>query len=119
MNTKIQILAASAIACFTSGCIIAPYPNESGPVEYGRPAYGAPAYGRPVEYVPADEIYVPEIVIVEGGVRHDRYFYQRHPEYYRRDQMRYPERFAHMPPPRNIHEEEKSKKKKHHEDYDR
>ena len=66
---------------------------------------------------PAEEIYVPDVIIVEGGVRHDRFFYQRHPEYYRRDRLRYPERFAHMPPPSRGHAEE-SRDKKHHDDRD-
>ena len=102
MNAKIQILAASAIACLVSGCII-PDPYYSRPVHYGRPVeYDQPVY--------AEEIYVPDMIIVEGGVRHDRYFYQRHPEFYHRDRLRYPDRFAHMPPPRA---------KKHHNDRDR
>jgi len=104
MNVKIHFLAASAIACLTSGCIMpSPYPYYEGPVEYGRPVYGAPR--------PAEAIYVPDVIIEEGGVRHDRYFYQRHPEFYRRDQMRYPERFSHRPPSR--YEDPRAKKKKH------
>jgi len=119
MNAKIQFFAASAIACLTTGCIVpAPYPYDRGPVEYGRPVYGRPVYAAPVEVVPgpAEEIYVPDVIIVEGGVRHDRFFYQRHPEYYRRDQVRYPERFAHMPPHRR---EDPKAKKKHSDDHDR
>jgi len=92
MKAKIQLFSAFTIACLTSGCIV-PAPYYSRPVGYGAPVEAYPAY--------PDEIYVPEVIIVEGGVRHDRYFYQLHPEYYRRDRLRYPERFAHMPPPRH------------------
>jgi len=82
MNAKIQILAASAIACLTSGCVI-PAPYYSEPV----------TYGRPVAVVPEEEIILPSVIIVEHGVRHDRAFYRRYPEYYRRDRMRHPELF--------------------------
>jgi len=104
MKSKIQLFAVFAGACLTSGCIV-PAPYYDRPVGYGRPAeYDRPVeYGRPVAYaapLPPEEIILPEVIIVEGGVRHDRCFYQRHPEYYRRDQLRYPERFAHRPTPR-------------------
>ncbi|MEI6562528.1 MAG: hypothetical protein WCO68_10685 [Verrucomicrobiota bacterium] len=82
MNIKIQFLAASAIACFTSGCVLPP-PYYSERVDYGRP----------VAIVPDEEIILPRVIIVEHGVRHDRAFYRRHPEYYHRDRMRHPELF--------------------------
>ena len=82
MNIQIKFLAASAIACFTSGCVLPP-PYFSEPVDYGRP----------VAVVPGEEIILPSVIIVEHGVRHDRAFYRRHPEYYRRDRMRHPELF--------------------------
>ena len=85
MNAKIPIFAASAIACLTSGCIV--------PAPYYEPV----AYGRPVAVVPGDEIILPSVLIVEHGVRHDRAFYRRHPEYYRRDRMRYPDLFVAAP----------------------
>lgn len=96
MKTKIQLFAVVAVASITSGCVL-PAPYYDSPVEYGAP-------------VPYNEIIVPEVVIVEHGVRHDRYFYQRHPEFYHRDRMRYPERFHHMPPPppRYVHSEYRS-----------
>lgn len=84
MTMKIQFLAASAIACLTSGCVL-PDPYYSDPVAYGRPVAVAPGY--------REEIILPGVLIVEHGVRHDRDFYRRHPEYYRRDRMRYPHLF--------------------------
>jgi len=89
MKAKIQLLAALTIAWLTSGCIL-PAPYDDRPVYGGSVEYGAP--------MPSEGIFVPDVIIVERGVRHDRYFYERHPEYYRRDRMRYPERFAHRPP---------------------
>jgi len=98
MKSKIQLFAVFAGACLTSGCIV-PAPYHARPVRYGRPV----ECGRPVAYAAPllpEEIILPEVIIVENGVRHDRCFYQRHPEYYRRDQQRYPERFAHRSAPR-------------------
>ncbi|MEI6350636.1 MAG: hypothetical protein WCP06_05970 [Verrucomicrobiota bacterium] len=90
MKAKIQLASALTIACLASGCVV-PGPYYAGPIEGGPIEYGAP-----VEVVPEypGEIVVPEVVIIENGVRHDRYFYERHPEYYHRDRMRYPARFA-------------------------
>jgi len=92
MKTKLQLVLAITGACLTTGCIVDPsyYPPRARVVE--DPYYPPP--GPPVEYV------VPELIVVEHGVRHDHFFYERHPEFYWRDRQRYPDRFVHLPPPR-------------------
>lgn len=85
---KIKIIAALACSMLTSGCVITAvdYPYNDGAVVVVPSA--------PVE------IYEPSVIIVENGIRHDRYYYQRYPDAYRRDYYRYPDRFRHLPPPR-------------------
>ena len=46
---------------------------------------------------PAFEVFVPDVLIVEGMVQHDYFFYRSHPEIYHLDRVHYPERFAHGP----------------------
>jgi hypothetical protein len=87
MRSKIQLLAALTGACLSTGCV--PYAYPPAP-----PYYDAPVA---VEPLPPDEIIVPDVVIIENGVRHDRFFYLHHPEFYRRDRLRYPERFGPRP----------------------
>lgn len=84
---KIQALIALAGAALAAGCVVAPAPY----------AY----YEDGVAVAPAGPavIYEPSVVIVERGVIHNRAFYLRHPEVYRRDRLRYPERFRPIPPP--------------------
>jgi len=83
MRINIQFILALAGACLTTGCVV-----PGAYRDYVEVAPQQRLVDPPVEYV------VPRVVIVENGVRHDRYYYQRHPEYYRRDQLRYPERFG-------------------------
>jgi len=82
MKNKVQLAVVLIGTCLMSGCIVPePYPHHH---------YGGPGY-----YGPEDSVYVePDVIVVENGVRHDRFFYERHPDFYHRDQMRYPERFA-------------------------
>ena len=87
MKTKIRVVSAFAITCLFSGCV------DPGFFYVGDSEY----------YAPEDEYYAPRVVIVEDGIRHDRYFYQRHPECYNRDRMRYPSRFG--PPRPEYHRE--------------
>lgn len=81
---KVQLIAALTVATLSSGCVFAPV------------FYPAP---RGVVVVPEEpvEIYEPNVIIVENGIRHDRYFYQRHPDIYRMDMRRYPGRFHRGP----------------------
>ncbi|MDD5349856.1 MAG: hypothetical protein PHQ12_06560 [Chthoniobacteraceae bacterium] len=112
MNTKLPLFLAVAGACLTTGCVVDPYyypPRPAVGVAVADP-YDAPP-GPVVEYA------VPEVIIVEGGVRHDRFFYQRHPEFYWRDRQRYPARFAHLPPPRRGEREDPRHKKDHDRDH--
>lgn len=92
MRSHISLVAALAGACLSAGCVIEPLPPPPGPV------YRGGYVEAPV--LPPSEIIVPEVVIIEGGVRHDRYYYMHHPDVYRRDRMRYPGRFGPPPPPR-------------------
>ncbi|MEI8234516.1 MAG: hypothetical protein WCH57_07485 [Verrucomicrobiota bacterium] len=108
MKPKFQLFLAIIAAILTTGCIVDPYyyPPRGPVVE--APYYPPP--GPPVEYME------PEVVIVEGGVRHDRFFYERHPEFYWRDRERYPGRFAHLPPPRREDSRKKKRDRDHHDD---
>jgi len=116
MIHKLLLMLAITGAFLTTGCIVDPYYTQPyRPRVVEAPVYPGP--GPVVEYG-GPEYVVPDFVIVEGGVRHDRYFYQRHPEYYSRDRQRYPDRFAHLPPPRH---DDRDKKKGHDKknDHDR
>ena len=122
MIHKLLLLLAISGAFLTTGCIVDPayYPQPYRPRVVEAPAV-YPGPGPVVEYG-GPEYVVPNFVIVEGGVRHDSYFYQRHPEYYRRDRERYPDRFAHLPPPRRddrYHRDDRDKKKDHDKKKDR
>jgi hypothetical protein len=93
MRSRLSLIAALTGACLSTGCVIAPLPPPpNGPIYRGGYVETAP--------LPPDDIFVPDVIIIEGGIRHDRYFYQRHPEIYRRDRMMYPNRFRVTPPPR-------------------
>ena len=71
---------------------------------------------------PPTEIFDPEVIIVENGIRHDHFFYQRHPEFYHRDRILYPERFAHrshfVPQYQASHPDSNGRKDKHHDNPD-
>jgi hypothetical protein len=87
---KFQLTLALTGALLSSGCVLAP-----SPYPYAEETVYAP--GRTVIAPEPVEIYEPRVIIVENGIRHDRYYYQCHPEFYHRDRIRYPERFRHDP----------------------
>lgn len=91
MQSHISLVAAVAGACLSAGCVIQPLPGvvyPPGPVYRGGYVEAAPLPPGP------EEIIVPDVVIIEGGIVHDRIFYMHHPDIYRRDRMMHPERFA-------------------------
>ena len=88
---KVQLIVALTGAALSAGCVLpsAPYPYANG--------VAVPAQGVVVDEAPPVEFYEPSVIIVENGIPHDRYYYQRHPDVYRFDMRRYPERFNHGP----------------------
>lgn len=82
---KVQLIVALIGVALSSGCVLAP-----APYSYSD---GVAVEGVVVDSAPPVDIYEPSVIIVENGIRHDRYYYQRHPDVYRYDMRRYPDRF--------------------------
>lgn len=83
MIKKLSLFAGLVTLSLLAGCTVAPIMNYEGPG----------AYISPMVTLPQQDLFVPEVVIVERGVRHGHAYYSRHPEAYRRDRQLYPQRF--------------------------
>lgn len=121
MKTLISLSTITLVALFTQGCAFTVGPYRIG---VGENIQANLIIHNEPPPPPPEEVFIPEMIIIENGVRHDRYFYERHPEHYHRDRMRYPERFVrpdgcYRDPNHLEARDSKDKKKKKHDDHDR